>query len=113
MTESTNPTAPPALETALEIELVHRRLRAVEARVRDLDAIPASAPAGVLAGRFLAGMSGVAAAALVVIAASMVWQTTYPSSAGQTVRMQPPMGETSAQAQPFRVPAPIRPAPRG
>ena len=103
----------PTLESALEMEVMQRRLSAVEARVRDLDAHPASAPAGVLAGRFLAGMSGVAAAALVVIAASMVWQTAHPSSAGQIVQMPPPTGETSAQAQPFRIPSPVRPSPRG
>lgn len=123
MTESEKPT----LETAMEIALVQRRLAAVEARVRDLDTPPASAPAGILAGRFLAGMSGVAAAALVVIAASMVWQTAHPSAAGQAVLMQAPAsGDASAQAQPFRQPFHqpagqpgmpqfplLRPAPRG
>lgn len=119
MPENTPPTEPPSLSTALEIELVQRRLAAVEARVKDLNT-QGAASAGVLANRFLAGMSGVAAAALVVIAASMVWQAAHPQSPARpvVVMQAPSASDGSAQAQPFRQPAMtqlpgFRPGPRG
>lgn len=127
MPENTSHTELPSLSTVLEMELVQRRLAAVEAQVKELDASletvgPGSA--GVLASRFLAGMSGVAAAALVVIAASMVWQAAHPQSpARPVVVMQAPVpGDSSTQTQPFRQPAhqpgmthipTLRPSPRG
>lgn len=107
----------PSLSTSLEIERVRRRLAAVEARVKELDS-PRHASAGVLASRFLAGMSGVVAAALVVIAASLVWQAAYPAASARPVAMRAPAGDASAQAQPFRQPGlsqspGFRPGPRG
>jgi hypothetical protein len=63
---------PPTLDTALEIDRMRLRLRAVEARLEARDSAPAnpppsapplSPPGGVLAGRFLAVLSGVATVA--------------------------------------------------
>jgi len=91
------------LGTALEIERMRQRMDQMEARLNARDGAPASPPssppAGLLAGRFLAAMSGMATAALLLIAGSLVWQQMYPVPQSQpTVVVNTPPAVMQAPA---------------
>jgi hypothetical protein len=92
--------------TALEIERMRQRMDRMEARLNARDGAPASPPnsppAGLLAGRFLAAMSGMATAALLLIAGSLVWQQMYPAPQAQpTVVVNTPPAVVQAPTQAF------------
>jgi len=67
---------PPIPRVVLEIERLRQRLDDAEEALREQGRIPAGGQIGVTAGRFLGGVTAAGAAALVVIAGSLIWQQT-------------------------------------